>query len=221
MNKHRTRRAKRHRYHLPNFVALFRYMLDCRAFVSLSAWARAALIEVIRGYNGSNNGRIVLSVRNLAKRLGCDKDTANDALQELTDKGFIEPTIKGAFHVKFKRATEWRLNDRRCNATGVPQSQAFLKWRGSDSVRKKQSGKNDQKQRAAETIKPWIAAGMSRATWFRRRNRETETVRRSDRTGPYGPTEPDTTSLIETRETVRQNRTLLYLPCEESPLMQH
>jgi hypothetical protein len=173
MNKHRrTRRAKRHRNHLPNFVALFRYMLDCPAFVSLSTWARAALIEVIRGYNGSNNGRIVLSVRDLAKRLACDKDTANDALQELTDKGFIEPRIKGAFSVKFRRATEWRLNDRRCDATGERQSQAFLKWRGPA----------EQPPAKAKT--------------------------RSDRTGPYGPTEPDTTSLNETRETVRQNRTL-------------
>jgi hypothetical protein len=199
MSKHRTRRARRRRYDGPNFIQLFRYMLDCPAYVSLSPWARATLIEVIRGYNGSNNGRIVLSVRTLAERLACNKDTACDALQELVDRGFIEPRIKGAFRVKFKRATEWRLNDRRCDATGVRQSQAFLKWCASDSVRTKQSGKNDRKQRAGEASKPWIAAGISRATWFRRQNasRETETKTRSDRTGPYGPTEPDTMAIAE------------------------
>src|SRR5262249_23075118 len=130
-NQNRTGRAKRRRrYDGPVFIQLFRYMLNCPAYVSLSPWARAALIEVIRGYDGSNNGRIVLSVRALADRLACNKDTADHALQELTNKGFIEPRIKGAFSRKFPHATEWRLNDRRCDATGVLQSQAFLKWRG-------------------------------------------------------------------------------------------
>jgi hypothetical protein len=132
MNKHRTRRAKRHHYNGPKFIQLFRYMLDCPAYVSLSPWARAALIEIVRGYNGGNNGKIVLSVRDVAARLGCHRDTACDALHELIDKGFIEPQIKGAFSVKFKRATEWRLNDRRCDATGMRQSQAFMKWQGPE-----------------------------------------------------------------------------------------
>ena len=132
-NQNRTRRANRRRRHDgPNFIQLYRYLLDCPAYVSLSPCARAALIEVIRGYNGSNNGKIVLSVRTLADRLACNKDTACHALQELVDKGFIEPRIKGAFSRKFRHATEWRLNDRRCDATGARQSQAFLKWQGPE-----------------------------------------------------------------------------------------
>jgi len=137
-NQDRTGRAKRRRRHDgPNFIQLFRYMLNCPAYVSLSASARAALIEVTRGYNGGNNGRIVLSVRDLATRLGCHRDTANHALQELIDKGFIEPRIKGAFSLKFPHATEWRLNDRRCDATGARQSQAFLKWSTPSQPRSK------------------------------------------------------------------------------------
>ena len=112
----------------PNFIQLFRYVLDSPAYTSLSLSARAALVEVNLGYNGRNNGRIVLSVRNLAQRMNCHKNTAAHALQELVEKGFIEPRVKGAFSVKFRRATEWRLNDRRCDATGKAQSQAFLKW---------------------------------------------------------------------------------------------
>jgi hypothetical protein len=87
-NRNRTGRAKRRqRYDGPNFIQLYRYQLDCPAYVSLSPYARAALIEVIRGYDGSNNGKIVLSVRTLADRLGCNKDTACHALQELVAKG--------------------------------------------------------------------------------------------------------------------------------------
>jgi DNA-binding transcriptional regulator YhcF (GntR family) len=117
----------------PNYIQLFRYVMDCPAYVSLSAKARAALIEVTRGYNGSNNGMIVLSVRQLAERMACDPYTAALALRELVEKGFIEPRIKGAFSIKFKRATEWRLNDRRCDVTGE-QSQAFLKWQPEKSI---------------------------------------------------------------------------------------
>jgi hypothetical protein len=135
-------------------------MLDCPAYVSLSPWARAALIEVNRGYNGSNNGKIVLSVRHLARRLACNKDTACDALQELVDRGFIAPRLKGDFRRKFRHATEWRLNDRRCDATGARQSQAFLKWQGLEEPTAKSKT-------------------------------------RSDRTGPYGPTEPDTMAISE------------------------
>jgi hypothetical protein len=143
-NRNRTGRAKRRRrYDGPNFIQLYRYLLDCSAYVSLSPHARAALIEVNRGYDGSNNGKIVLSVRTLADRLDCNKDTACRALQELVAKGFIEPRIKGAFSLKFRHATEWRLNDRRCDATGVPPSQAFLRWQRPERPPSKSKTRSD------------------------------------------------------------------------------
>ena len=61
-NKQNKRGRAKYHHSGPNFVQLFRYMLDCPAYVSLSLAARAALVEVKRGYNGSNNGRVVLSV---------------------------------------------------------------------------------------------------------------------------------------------------------------
>src|SRR5262249_4782605 len=128
MSNGRKKRSDQKPYDGPKFIQLFRYMLDCPGYVSLTPSARAALIEVIRGYNGANNGRIVLSVRELAQPMNCHRNTACRALQELVEKGFIEPRIKGAFSVKFRLATEWRLNDRRCDVTGKAQSQAFREW---------------------------------------------------------------------------------------------
>jgi hypothetical protein len=146
-NKLRAKAAKRRSNHSgPKFIQLFRYVLDSPAYVSLSAIARAALIEVNHGYNGSNNGSIILSVRSIAERLGCANNTAMRALQELVDKGFIEARVKGAFRVKFRRATEWRLNDRRCDATGAEQSQAFLKWQNH--------GPQDRKTRS-QKLRPY------------------------------------------------------------------
>lgn len=130
-NNKKRGRAKRRRRDGPHFIQLFRYVLDSAAYVSLSLAARCALIELNRGFNGGNNGKIVLSERALAERMGCHRDTVRRALHELTDKGFIEARVKGAFAVKFRRATEWRLNDRRCDATGQAQSQAFLSWSGN------------------------------------------------------------------------------------------
>jgi len=143
MKNQKIRRARRHkRHHGPPFIQLFKYMLDSAAYVALSAWARAALVEVTRGYDGSNNGSIRLSERELAKRMSCHRVTARRALQELVDKGFIEARIKGAFHIKYSRATVWRLNDRRCDATGQQQSQAFLKWVASPKPPRKRQPKH-------------------------------------------------------------------------------
>ena len=154
VRRHQTRHR---RSNGPNFIQLFRYMLDSPAYVSLSTVARAVLIEVNRGYNGSNNGRIVLSERVLAERLTCHRHTIRRALHELVRKGFIEPRIKGAYSVKFRRATEWRLNDRRCDATGELQSQAFLKWSGGASdaeASRRQAGD-------AEPTPPWSALNIA------------------------------------------------------------
>jgi hypothetical protein len=162
-NQNRTGRAKRRRHHDgPRHVRLYHYMLDCPAYIALSLPARAALVEVKRLYNGSNNGKIVLSVRNLAKRMSCGNNTADHALQELTEKGFIEPRIKGAFSVKFRRATEWRLADQYCDATGAPQGQDFLKWNGQSAAPRPKAG--------PRTL-PWQELGISRATYYRQRQR--------------------------------------------------
>lgn len=124
------------------FVQLFWYVLDSPAYLSLSAPARAALIEVNRGYNGANNGRIILSERTLAERLNCHRDTARRALKELVDKGFIKERIKGSFRVKFRRASEWRLTDRRCDVTGEQQTQDFQKWQNPAPKKNKTRAEN-------------------------------------------------------------------------------
>ncbi len=148
-NKLRPKSSKRSRgsYRGPKFVQLFRFVLDSEAYISLSANARSALIEVNRGYNGSNNGAIVLSVRSIAERMGCHIETASCALQELVKKGFIEERVKGAYSVKFRRATEWRLTDRRCDVTGAEQSQAFLKWQNPDPEPKPKSKPKPKSQK--------------------------------------------------------------------------
>jgi hypothetical protein len=191
MSNKLSRRPRRGRKHSgPLYIQLFRYVLNCPGYLSLSLAARAALIEVNNAYNGSNNGKIVLSERQFAGRMGCDRQTVRKALHELIEKGFIEPRIKGAFSVKFRRATEWRLNDRRCDVTGEPMSQAFLKWSSPEPERRVPN--------ETETS-PWEKLGMSRASWYRHgKPAETETISRDEISPPYGVRFSPTSNFPET-----------------------
>ena len=80
-------------------------------------------------YMGSNNGRITYAVREAAQTLHIGQATACRALQTLEERGFIEPVTKGAFSLKKKHATEWRLTEYVCDVTGKARSAAFMSWK--------------------------------------------------------------------------------------------
>jgi hypothetical protein len=92
-------------------VRLYHYMLQSMAWSSLSANARAIYIEIAARYMGSNNGRIPYSVREAGTCLRISPASASRALAQLKHAGFIVPTVKGAFSLKKRHATEWRLTE--------------------------------------------------------------------------------------------------------------
>ncbi|GGK28235.1 helix-turn-helix domain-containing protein [Salinarimonas ramus] len=114
------------------FVALPLYMLRSAAWRSLSPVARCAFIEVASLYNGGNNGRLALSARDAAERIGCSKDTAARALAALTERGFIEQTRPGSFHRKTPHAAEYRLTLYSCDQSGALPSRAFARWQPNE-----------------------------------------------------------------------------------------
>lgn len=124
----------RSRRQLSPFIALERYVLASPAYRSLSLRARCAYQEIVALYDGSNNGRLALSARSLGERLRISRATATRALMELVDRGFIEAAKQGAFNLKSgaRRATEWRLNCYRCDATGALPSKVFMRWQGGE-----------------------------------------------------------------------------------------
>ncbi len=109
-------------------VRLYRWLLDSPAYLSLSCPARAVLVEIVRCYDGFNNGRIGLSVRKAAERCRIAPGTAKRAFEELQDRGFIVCVTKGAFSRKTLHATEWRLTFWRCDVTGELPTKAFMSW---------------------------------------------------------------------------------------------
>ena len=81
------------------------------AWQSLSCEARAVLVELYALFDGSNNGRLFLSIREAASRVSVGKSTAAAALAQLVDRGFIRPNVKGAFTLKQRHATSWVLTE--------------------------------------------------------------------------------------------------------------
>ena len=118
---------------LSSFIAIERYEKHSAAYVSLSPVAKCAYVELIDLYNGSNNGKIALSIRGLAAKLKVGKSTADRAFSELEDRGFVEALKPSCFNVKTgeRRACEWRLTRCYCNATGKPADKLFMQWKPS------------------------------------------------------------------------------------------
>ena len=110
------------------FVALPHYMLRSAAWRSLSPVARSVFIELAAIYNGGNNGRLALSVRDAADRMGCSKTTAARAFGELTQTGFIDLCSRGHFDRKTPHAAEYRLTMHPCDRSSERASKRFMSW---------------------------------------------------------------------------------------------
>ena len=125
-------KTKRRRNNGPTFIQLFHWMIRTPACRSLSSNAVAAWIELANRYDGTNNGRLHLSCRELAElRPDMSPSTAARAFRELVDIGFAHPVRASGFNVKDRKrqATEYALTHLFCNATGRPASKEFASWK--------------------------------------------------------------------------------------------
>lgn len=120
----RTGRSKR----APRHVRLYHWMMDTAAWQSLSGNQRAIYVEMAARYMGRNNGRIPYSVREAAESLHIGKSTAARDLAVLRERGFIIPMKKGAFSLKRRHATEWRLTEFSCDVTPAMPTKDFTRW---------------------------------------------------------------------------------------------
>lgn len=119
-NKGRSKKGER-------FVKLDHWLLETEAWLSLGAAARALYVELLKRYNGSNNGEISVSVREAARLLHISKDTAGNTFRELEEKGFVKRHICGSFNWKLKRATSWILTAYEMGEQ--PATKEFARWR--------------------------------------------------------------------------------------------
>lgn len=114
------------------FVLFYNEMLNSPAYRSLSCPAKCALITLKQRFTGYNNGEISLSCRECASLNKMSRNTAQRALKELIEKGFVELMQVGWFGTR--QASVYRLtmeaniksNDRPTNewknwGKGVPK----------------------------------------------------------------------------------------------------
>jgi len=127
----------------PRHVRLYHWMTNSPAWRDLRALERAIYCEMAKRYagDGSNNGRLPYSVREAAAEFHVGKTTASRALDSLEAHGFIVAVTKGAFSLKKRHATEWRLTEFPCDVTHAISTKNFMRWqpgaenseRGTDS----------------------------------------------------------------------------------------
>lgn len=123
--------AKRQSAKAARHVRLYHWLMKTDAWNDLDCVARVAYLEIAARYGGvgSNNGRIPCSVREIAESIGVGKSTAHRALGSLQDHGFIVLERAGAFNMKQRHATEWRLTEFKSDLTGELATKDFTRWK--------------------------------------------------------------------------------------------
>lgn len=105
-------------------------VLASDAYRHLSPMERAVLYEILYRLNGYNNGRIPLSVRELAARFNRKNMTPfAQAVAKLMDHGLIEVTFAGS--QRPKAAREFRLtffNTTDSIGRRIPATNEYLDW---------------------------------------------------------------------------------------------
>jgi hypothetical protein len=125
----RSGRSKSH----GRYVMLHEYIERSYAWGRLSPLARCAWLAFGFAYTGANNGRLQMSSRTLADRLGCGKSPAARAIAELCQWGFLDLVRASDFGQK-KRAAEYRLTHLNCDVTGAIASKRFMRIAGVRSL---------------------------------------------------------------------------------------
>lgn len=82
-------------------------MFESDAFRTLSDKSRSVLLKFLHLFNGSNNGEIHLTPREIRKWYGYGTGTAQKCLVELYEHGFITPLEFG--HFTTRTATIWKI----------------------------------------------------------------------------------------------------------------
>jgi biotin operon repressor len=115
----------------PRHVRLYHWFMRTEAWRALDCVARCAYVELAQRYAGAgtNNGRLPFSLREMSEALNISKTTAQRAMQQLEGRGFIVRTKLGAFSLKERHASEWRLTEFGCDVTGALPTKEFATWK--------------------------------------------------------------------------------------------
>ena len=120
---------------------VYEHMQDTYAWRCLSPLAVKAYLRICLVYNGSNNGRLGVSARWLADKLGISQGGAARAIKDLVNHGFLDCQKASSFGLK-RTAAEYCLTHFRCDKTDKPASKRYLRFGQSNVVNLRQAEEN-------------------------------------------------------------------------------
>ncbi len=112
------------------YIAVPYSMFESVNYKTLSSRERDVLMLFKYRYNGTNNGEIHLTAREIANWYGWSKSTAHKATVTLYERGFIKPHKLGNFTNRL--GTTWILNFER-HGNNSPTNE----WKSYDEKQKK------------------------------------------------------------------------------------
>jgi hypothetical protein len=109
-------------------VRLYEHMEKTAAWRGLSGVATKAWLTIGLMHNGSNNGKIGVSSRELGRRIGVHHSAAARAILELENAGFLRCVKASSFSQK-RLCAEYRLTHLRCDVTGQAATKEYCRSR--------------------------------------------------------------------------------------------
>lgn len=106
------------------FMAMPLALYRGAAFKALKPSELAVLIYILSKYNGSNNGKLAVSIRCIKENCHIGTDNALKCIGSLRDKGLI--SIQTEFPIQQRMATEYCLNWLKNDVTG--ESAKYVDW---------------------------------------------------------------------------------------------
>ena len=120
--KHRKRGAGR-------FVQLSEYLQSTAAWADLKPGPRALYIAIKRRYNGTNNGRIILSHREAADALNVHRNTVGPYFADLIEHGFVRVAQGHYLGPEGVGKAALLVITEAPSADGKPATKDFLNWK--------------------------------------------------------------------------------------------
>ena len=97
------------------FISIPFSVWDSPAMRACDTVSRVIFIEIVRRYNGFNNGKIPLSVREAGNKANVSPGTANKKIRKLVDVGLIKITRDSGFNMKGRTAREFEITFHKVN----------------------------------------------------------------------------------------------------------
>lgn len=94
----RTRKKAKGRGGTPPFFRLTHELLDSPLYISLPYTSKALLVDIVRQYNGHNNGDLAVTLSLMERRGWNSNGTMRRALEALENSGLLIRTRQGGKH---------------------------------------------------------------------------------------------------------------------------